>query len=166
MYYNNSSLIKKIPLYKQDADAIGGLDIRYISGDILGLDRDLLQEHRDDHYIFFILLKGQGGMHCDMTEIFMKAPGLLLIKPFQVHAPAGEYYDAEGYFVSVDTFLVPAHCAEIFRDLATGQQALLLGKEDKKNLVETMKLLHHAFGEKNTFGQQIIQGFLFRWSIG
>jgi len=150
--------LKKIPLYKQDAAAIGGLDIKYVSGDVREQDRDFLQEHRDDHYIFLVLLKGKGAMRCDMTEISTEAPGLLLVKPFQVHAPADDYHKAEGYFVSVDTFLVPAHCGEVFRDLSIDQQVLPLGREEKKYIVETMKLLHHAFGEKNIFTQQIIQG--------
>ncbi|MES2652032.1 MAG: helix-turn-helix transcriptional regulator [Bacteroidota bacterium] len=139
----------QIPLHQQNASAIGGLEIRYLTyADSLAHSYPLIQ-HRDDYYIVVILLKGEAIVQCDMENITAKSKSILLMKPYQVHAAAKISTDAKGYFLSIAPFLMPDHCSFTFQDLSISQQYLKLPRAQETELITTASLLHKAFMADN-----------------
>ena len=109
--------MKKIPIYNQSPEAVGGIFIAYHSADDLANFDTKLEAHRDDFFIFFILTKGNVILKCDMIDIEIKATSLLMIKPLQVHHGQDGSLDAAGYYLGVAPFLIPNNCMEIFQSL-------------------------------------------------
>ena len=156
-------MLKNIPLKKQDARAIGGIDVHYISFDAAREKMYLangLTEHMDDHYVFLVAETGSVTFHCDMEELSLSAKGVMTVKPYQVHAPKGVSEDVKGYFISVENFLMPAHCRELFENLSTQQQYLKFEENDGADIEETAALLHRAFITDNPYKSFILNGLL------
>jgi AraC family transcriptional activator of pobA len=76
-------------------------------------ERDYFTAHRDDHYIFFLLTKGSGTLKVDFQDILLNAGQLYYILPTQIHTRI-KTGSAEGWFVAVDTSLIPADLREVF----------------------------------------------------
>ena len=150
-----------IPLNRQDAKAIGGLEVNYLSYEEIikhsNAYSHTLNSHRDDYYILMIILKGRGIFKCDMEEIELKANSIVVVRPYQVHAAKEISDNAEAYFISVAPFLMPDHCSSTFRDLPVSQQRVKIPAAEKKSLVDTVLLLCRAFAEDNTYKTFIIQ---------
>jgi len=150
----------KIPVYNQSSEAVGGIFIAELS--VLGKDAATLNKlgtHRDDFYIFFVLTKGKVIMECDMTEVKSTAQSIALIKPFQIHAPKKVSPDAAGYYIGVAPFLIPNNCAAVFQNLTIGDQVHKIDKLQKKDLLETVRLLHRAFENITVNKTAIVNGF-------
>lgn len=144
--HNFKEINLKIPIYNQSSEAVGGIFIAESS--TMRKDSEVIDKlgtHRDDFYIFFVLTKGKVIMKCDMIDVKVKAPGIALIKPFQIHSPQFVSPDAAGYYISVAPFLVPNNCASVFENLKIVDQANKLDKLQKKEILETVSLLYHSF---------------------
>jgi len=148
--------LSKIPLHQQNASAIGGLDISYLTYQDSLSDSYPFTHHRDDHYIVVILLKGEAIVQCDMEKITANSKSILLMKPYQVHAAADISKNATGYFLSIAPFLMPDHCRYTFQNLSVLQQYLKLQKSQETNLIATASLLHQTFTESNTLKTVIL----------
>lgn len=149
----------KIPIYNQRSEAVGGIYIAELA--VLGKDSDLkkkLGTHRDDFYIFFVLTKGKVIMKCDMVDVKIGTQSIVIIKPFQVHSPQFISSDAGGYYISVAPFLIPNNCAAIFQNLKIVDQANKIDKFQKKDLLETVSLLHRAFENETSNKTFIVNG--------
>ncbi|MCD6068983.1 MAG: transcriptional regulator, AraC family [Bacteroidetes bacterium] len=147
-----------IPLHKQDARAIGGLDVRYF---VYTEGHDYptaLPDHRDDYYVLMIVVKGSATMHCDMETIRIRPESILLIKPYQVHSGSGISSHAEAYFISIAPFLMPDNCVAVFRQLSAAQQYLDIPRAHIKNILNTSGLLANAFAETNVHRTFITNG--------
>ncbi|PBQ30903.1 AraC family transcriptional regulator [Sphingobacteriaceae bacterium] len=151
-----SQVLHKIPLNKQNARAIGGLDISNIVYEESLKYLHTLKDHRDDYYVLVILTKGKGTIQCDMEKMTVESKGVFLIKPYQVHSAGKISTDAEAYFISIAPFLMPDHCANTFQSLTTSQQYLKIPAKEKNSLLATVSLLHKAFAENNTHKTFII----------
>ncbi|WP_291148215.1 helix-turn-helix domain-containing protein [Flavobacterium sp. UBA7680] len=150
--------MKKIPIYNQSPEAVGGIFIAYHSADDLANFDAKLEAHRDDFYIFFVLTKGQATLQCDMIDIEIKATNVLMIKPLQIHHGQDGTIDAAGYYIGVAPFLIPNNCIEIFQNLKISEQLNTIDPIYKEELLETIYLLHRSFKSLNPNKTQIING--------
>lgn len=155
--------LKTIPVKKQDARAVGGIDVHYISLEAINEkrgDKDHLEEHMDDHYVFLIAQSGSVTFHCDMQELNLSAKGLMAVKPYQVHAPKNTSDNVTGYFMSIESFLVPNHFRELFENLSVQQQYVQFEGDEGTDLEETAALLLRAFNTDNPYKTYILNGLL------
>src|SRR6218665_331470 len=108
---------KPIPVYKQSAEAVGGIYIAEMKIKDSAAYQDRSGAHRDDFYIFFVLATGSVKMKCDLSEVTIHPMSIGLVKPFQVHATVDISEHTSGYFISVAPFLIPDPCAHVFQQL-------------------------------------------------
>lgn len=149
----------KIPVYNQSSEAVGGIYIAESS--VLGRDAETINKlgtHRDDFYIFFVLIKGKVIMKCDMIDLKISAQSIVVIKPFQIHAPKFVSPDAVGYYISVAPFLIPNHCAAVFQNLKIVDQVNKIDKLHKHDLLQTVALLHRSFEDTILNKTAIVNG--------
>ena len=150
--------MKKIPIYNQSPEAVGGIFVAYHSADDLANFDDKLEAHRDDFFIFFVLTKGQAILKCDMIDIEINAINVLMIKPLQIHHGQDGSPDAAGYYIGAAPFLIPNNCIEIFQNLKISEQLNTIDPAYKEELLETIYLLHRSFKSFNPNKAQIING--------
>lgn len=149
----------KIPIYNQRSEAVGGIYIGELS--VLVKDSDVIKKlgaHRDDFYIFFVLTKGKVIMKCDMVDVKINAQSIVVIKPFQIHSPQFISPDAAGYYIGVAPFLIPNNCAAVFQNLKIGDQVNKIDKFQKKDVLETVSLLHRSFENSTSNKTPIVNG--------
>lgn len=149
----------KIPIYNQRSEAVGGIFIAELS--VLGEDTESINKlgtHRDDFYNFFMLTKGKVIMKCDMIDVKISAPGIVIVKPFQIHSPKFVSPDSSGYYISVAPFLVPNNCASVFENMKIANQVNKLDKLQKKDILETVSLLHRSFENTTSNKTAIVNG--------
>jgi AraC family transcriptional activator of pobA len=147
-----------IPLNRQHARAIGGIDIRYLGGELLTGHE--ISEHRDDYYILAMPIKGHSVLRCDMFDLQLSANHLVLIKPLQVHAATVVDKSSEGWILTIAPFLVPAHCEAIFQELSIEAQCIAISANQQKSLADIASLLNKAFDEENPLRTSILKGLL------
>lgn len=81
--------------------------------------------HRDDHYTFFLLESGSGSVMIDFQTVQVNSPSLFFVLPAQVNQPV--HQDAvKGWFIGVDTSLMPAYSREVFEGQLMLQQPIQL----------------------------------------
>jgi len=106
--------MKKIPLDRLQAKTNLGVQIKpFLPDETFAQKAEDLGAHRDDHYIFFLLKKGSGSLMIDLQKVDMKTGQLYYILPGQVHHHIRPRR-AEGWFLAIDTSLVPAECRNVF----------------------------------------------------
>jgi len=158
------NILKQIPLHTQDAYPTGGINVKHIDAPAKGwhlpdnIPHDVFNKHMDNHYSIGLLTKGKVTVHCDMHEIIVSTNSLFLIKPFQVHAVTLISADAEGYFIGIESFLMPQQCHTLFSELTPQQQFVQIPAQLLQNLLDTIKLLHNANDVTNAYKTSIING--------
>ena len=150
--------MKKIPIYNQSPEAVGGIFIAYHRAEDLANFDDKLEAHRDDFFIFFVLTKGQAVMKCDMIDIEINPVDVMMIKPLQIHHGQDGSADAAGYYIGVAPFLIPNNCIEIFQNLKISEQLTAIDPAYQEELLDTIYLLHRSFKGANPNRTQIING--------
>lgn len=106
--------MKKIPLDRLQAKTNLGVQIKpFLAEETFDQKATNLGAHRDDHYIFFVLRKGAGSLMIDLQKVDVRTGQLLYILPGQVHHHI-RTRRAEGWFLAIDTSLVPAECRNVF----------------------------------------------------
>lgn len=149
--------LDKIPLNKQTARAVGGLDIGYLFTEKIP-GHHLMQAHRDDYYMLIILIKGEGSIQCDMEHIVAKPTGILYIRPYQIHSYEQQSNHLEGYALSIAPFLIPDHCLAIFQGTAVSQQFINLEETQERDIIDTADLMLRTFEENSTHKTFVIHG--------
>jgi len=155
--------LKNIPLHKQDARAVGGIEIKHISFHAAKekmKPATHMEEHMDDHYVFLIAQTGNASFHCDMEDLNISGKGLMTVKPYQVHASKGISEDITGYYISLEAFLMPVHCREMFDSMLPQQQYLKFDNDEGCDLEETAALMQRAFTAENPYKSFILNGLL------
>jgi len=150
--------LKKIPIYNQSPEAVGGIFIAYHSAEDLANFDNKLEAHRDDFFIFFVLTKGQAILKCDMINIEINPIDVMMIKPLQIHHGQDGSKDAAGYYIGVAPFLIPNNCIEIFQNLKISEQLNTIDLAYQEELLDTIDLLHRSFKSANPNRTQIING--------
>lgn len=103
-----------------------------------------LGAHRDDHYIFFMIDSGYGSIMIDFEEVSIREKSIYYVLPGQVHHKI-ENSKAEGWFVAVDTMLVPKQYRMVFENQLLLQQPYQLNNSGHEQCLTLIKLLHHHY---------------------
>jgi len=141
--------MKKIPLDRLQAKTNLGLQIKtFLPGETFDQKARDLGAHRDDHYIFFLLKKGSGSMMIDLQKVDMKTGQLYYILPSQVHHHI-RTNRAEGWFLAIDTSLVPAECRIVFEGKLNLQLPCILQPALLKQYLDVLSLLHERYSGAN-----------------
>ena len=157
--------LTQIPLHKQEASPTGGINVKHLEIKTNELQfpdsiyHDVFNKHMDDHYSIGLVTKGSVTVHCDMEEITVNANSLFVVKPFQVHAVTQISADAGGYFVGIESFLMPQECRVLFGNLTPRQQFLSIPKDLQQTLLQTIQLLYIAHNKQNRHKHHIINGY-------
>lgn len=157
--------LQQIPLHRQDAYPTGGINVKHLEIKAKvsplpdNIHHDVFNKHMDDHYSIGLVTKGNVTVHCDMQEVTIGANSLFLLKPFQVHAVSHVSKDAGGYFVGIESFLMPHECGILFGRLAPEQQFLQIPVSLQQPLLQTIELLYHAQHEQNSYRHHILNGY-------
>ena len=106
--------MSQIPLDQLQVKTNLGVQIKaFLPGQTFAQKARDLGAHRDDHYIFFLLNRGSGSLMIDLQTVDLKAGQLYYILPGQVHHHI-RTRGAEGWFLAIDTSLVPPECRNVF----------------------------------------------------
>jgi AraC family transcriptional regulator, transcriptional activator of pobA len=141
--------MKKIPLDQLQAKTNLGLQIKtFLPGETFNQKAKDLGAHRDDHYIFFLLKKGSGSLMIDLQKVDVKTGQLYYILPAQVHHHIRTNV-AEGWFLAIDTSLVPAECRIVFEGKLNLQLPCTLQPALLKQCLDALSLLHERYAGAN-----------------
>jgi AraC family transcriptional activator of pobA len=154
--------MKDIPLHQlQDRTSSGLLIRRFTPGDLEDDDAAVLGAHRDDHYIFFFFEKGAGLLMIDFHEIRLEAGTIYYILPTQVHHRIRNK-NAEGWFLAIDTLLIPPDCRDTFENQLLLQQPYALGGVQLTQCKTLVTLLQEKYEENtgNNFHIAIVHSLL------
>jgi len=133
-----------IPIHLLQDRTSHGLQIKYFEKYALTKDASLLGAHRDDHYIFFLLEDGSGSLMIDFNEVTFAGSLLYYVLPGQVHHGM-KHEAASGWFVAVDTSLVPQECRNIFEGGLLLQQPYLLDPSELRQCCTLLSLLFERY---------------------
>ncbi len=141
--------MKKIPLDQLQAKTNLGVQIKsFLSDETFDQKATNLGAHRDDHYIFFLLKKGSGSLMIDLQKIDLKTGQLYYILPGQVHHHI-KTRGAEGWFLAIDTSLVPAECRDVFEGKLSLQLPCTLQPALLKQYLYLLTLLQERYAGAN-----------------
>ncbi|EHQ28823.1 helix-turn-helix domain-containing protein [Mucilaginibacter paludis] len=139
--------MKDIPLHQLSDRTSSGLQLKHFRiGDLPEDKADELGAHRDDHYIFFLLEKGSASMMIDFEQVNLHQGVLYYVLPAQVHHRIRNEV-AAGWFIAVDTSLIPPACRNIFESGLLLQQPHLLDDAQLRQFQNLLLLLHEKCDE-------------------
>jgi len=159
------NVLNKIPLHKQDFCPTGGIKVKYLDLKANQVDlpdsiyHDVFNKHMDDHYSIGLVTEGNVTVHCDMHDITIGANCLFVVKPFQVHAIKHISANAGGYFVGIESFLMPQQCQILFNKLQPEQQFLEIPAPLQQTLLQTIQLLHDANSATHIHKGSVMNGY-------
>lgn len=133
-----------IPIHKLNDRAAIGLEIRHTNNVDLKSLSEIKGVHRDDHYIFFMLEKGNGIMMIDFSEVIIREKSIYYVLPGQVHHRI-DNTNAEGWFMAVDTLLVPKEFRLVFENQLLLQQPYELNNSQFTQCNNLIKILNHHY---------------------
>lgn len=156
--------MKDIPVHQLEKRGSIGMEIwRYHAGDLQldSLDEEVMSAHRDDHYIFFVVETGDTALMIDFNEISFFANTLYYILPGQVHHGLSDER-AAGWFIAVDTMLIPPDYRKVFEGQLALQMPYLLDDAQMKQCMNLLDLLLQRFleYEQSTFNVSIVHSLL------
>lgn len=140
--------MKSIPVHLLQEKTNIGLEFKVFKQDDQQQERgDNGGAHRDDHYIFFLLTKGSGALVIDLQEIVLTDGQLFYIRPSQVHHRI-KANRAEGWFLAVDTALIPMELRDVFEHRQTLQAPCTLTRDELNKYSTLLGLLGQEFTER------------------
>lgn len=142
--------MKNIPVHLLHDRTNLGLQVQHFKkGDPPADDAETLGAHRDDHYIFFLLEKGSASLMIDFNEIQLSGSMLYYVLPTQVHHRIRNEL-AEGWFIAVDTALIPPECRNVFESRLLLQQPCGLNEIQLRQCRSLLTLLNEKYEEDDT----------------
>jgi len=142
--------MKGIPVDRLQQKTNIGLQIKvFKSDDKLPAKMVMDGAHRDDHYIFFLLTNGSGSLMIELQNVVLSPNQLYYITPSQVHHRI-KTEDAEGWFLAVDTSLIPLEFRNVFEHRETLQEAYNLSDYELKQYSALLALLREEFTLRKT----------------
>ncbi|TSJ43711.1 helix-turn-helix domain-containing protein [Mucilaginibacter corticis] len=128
--------------------ADNGLEMRYFSLGDEPKEIEPIGAHRDDHYLFFLLDSGSASLMIDFHELHFSGYRIYYILPGQVHHRISNKV-AQGWYLAVDTALVPTEYRDVFEGRLLLQQPISLDKQQYEQANQLMHLLNEKFRESN-----------------
>ncbi len=152
---------KSIPLHHLKHRADNGLEMRHFNLDDEPKEMEPLGAHRDDHYLFFLLDSGSASLMIDFNELHFNGYCIYYILPGQVHHRISNK-DARGWYLAVDTALIPAEYRDVFEGRLFLQQPVSLNKQQFEQANQLMNLLNDKFKERvdDAFQLQIVYALM------
>jgi AraC family transcriptional activator of pobA len=134
--------MKHIPIHKLAESENIGLEIRHSADvDIVSIGK-AMGIHRDDHYIFFLMEAGTASMMIDFAEVSIPEQSIYYVLPGQVHHRI-DHIHAQGWFLAVDTLLVPKEFRLIFENQLLLQQPYQLNQQQYQHTQSLIQLLNN-----------------------
>jgi AraC family transcriptional activator of pobA len=132
----------KIPIHKlQDKTEIG-FQIKAFNPEHSGPhEAEKLGAHRDDHYIFFILLEGSGSAIVDFEHKTVHAHQLYYILPQQIHYRITTT-NVRGWFIAADPALINPILRNTFERSSGFQEPVTMDGGDEFDLDQLLGILH------------------------
>lgn len=134
--------MKSIPVHQLKDQTSTGLRIKpFQPNDQEQKEQQNSDAHRDDHYMFFLLTAGTGTLKVDLQDIIVNAGQLYYITPSQVHYRI-KANDAKGWFLAVDTSIIPVNFKDVFEQQLHSQSPCNLTKYELKQYSRLLTLLN------------------------
>lgn len=134
--------MKRIPVHKlRDRTDQNFLIFPFTQKDMTHRQSDLLGAHRDDHYIFFVVLEGSGTTVVDFEERTVGSSQLYYILPDQIHYRI-KTTQATGWFIAVDAALIDPICRATFESWLGFHEPVSLAPSDLQQLDALLRILH------------------------
>ncbi|MDT3405199.1 AraC family transcriptional regulator [Mucilaginibacter terrae] len=154
--------MKHIPIHRLSERAGIGVEVRHTSdGGKYLQEAQKLGAHRDDHYIFFMVEEGHGSLVVDFEEVLLKRRTIYYMLPGQVHHKINNSH-IEGWFLAVDTLLVPKDFRRIFENQLLLQQPYNLDDKHYQQCHTLLKLIHNHYNNntESVFYKDIMHSLL------
>ncbi len=153
--------MKDIPIHLLKERAASGLQIeRFLEGE-LPKAHEPMGAHRDDHYIFFVMEGGVASLMIDFHEIEFSPADLFYVLPGQVHHRI-KNEGAFGWFIAIDTMLVPPDYRSIFENQLLLQQPYQLDDTRMRHCKSLLNILYEKYreDEQGTFYLSVVHSLL------
>jgi len=154
--------MKDIPVH-QLQDRVGtGLEMRHFVPHEVPNDMAVhMGAHRDDHYIFFLMISGNSSLMIDFHELRLPGSSLYYILPGQVHHRLNAT-EAEGWFIAVDTLLIPPDYRDVFESQLLLQQPFALANKQLRQCHNLLQLIDEKYREDNldAFNMPVVHSLL------
>lgn len=153
--------MKNIPVHQLKKRTSLGLEIWHYSIEEMRMEEGIMEAHRDDHYIFFVVENGSSAMMIDFIEVGFSANSLYYVLPGQVHHGVRKKH-AGGWFLAVDVMLVPPDYRKVFEGQLAVQKPYMLNIGQMKQCCELLVLLQQRFDEheNSAFNTSIVLSLL------
>jgi AraC family transcriptional activator of pobA len=154
-------VMKDIPVHQLQSRSDIGLEIRFFGPGDIAKEVETLGAHRDDHYIFFLLKENSGSIMIDFHEVTVTGPAIYYVLPGQVHHRI-RAEEACGWYIAVDTMLVPPAHRNVFENQLLLQHPFMLTSEQLAQCCNLLCLLDSKFQEDktNTFYLPVVHSLL------
>lgn len=120
--------IHDLPVHKLELSTAIGVELQYFEMDDSSDSKmETMGAHRDDHYLFFFIEKGNASIQVEFKERQCKAGTLYYVLPSQVHHRIN-HKEATGWILAVDPALIPLNYADIFDHLSFLQEPYLINQ--------------------------------------
>lgn len=151
-----------IPLHRLDEHTDEGYQIDrmdYVNKQIE--DAVLLGTHRDDHYIFLMQETGRSSFMVDFSQFTMEGNMIFYLLPGQVHSYLDALRETSGWFLALDTRLVPDIFRAVLEDPLMTRRPLPVTTETWAPVTQCLRLLHTINrGEPSTYNRQAAYGLI------
>lgn len=153
--------MKDIPVHQLQDRVSTGFEIWHYKTHDLPRNSEKLGAHRDDHYLFFLLVEGEASLMVDFSEIRIKIHDLFYILPGQVHHRINAEM-ANGWYVAIDAPLIPPDYREVFENQLVLQQPFPLTRKQFEQCTSLLGLIEekHAEDCDSPFNLPIIHSLL------
>jgi len=143
-------MMKNIPVHSIKNGTSLGIQINHFKmGDPPTDEKMVMDAHRDDYYIFFVLEKNSRRMMVDFNEIELSASMLYYILPTEVHHRI-QNENSEGWSIAVDPALVLPECRNAFESGLWIRQPYKLNETQLRQCHDLMALLIEKYQEDST----------------
>lgn len=148
---------QEIIVHSQDKSVKNGVYLKELAPqtleeDIIGLT------HRDDYYVFILVLHGSFRIHCELQTHQLQTGDLFLIKPYQIHTVEEYSGDFYAHFLSIQDFRIPDELSYLLFNLPNTQQHLSLKTEESQTLLDTIHLLRTYESQQEEYTTEITNG--------
>lgn len=132
-----------IPLHRLDELTNDGYQIDRVECVPRGLEEAiLLGTHRDDHYIFLLQESGFSRFMVDFSVFTMEGNAIFYVLPGQVHCYIEAKMETAGWFLALDTRLVPDVLRTVLEDPLLVKTPLPMTAEAWEPVTQCLGLLH------------------------
>lgn len=134
--------MKHVPVHKlQDRSSLG-FQLKPFSQEGINYRQSVdLGAHRDDHYIFFIMMEGSGSTIVDFEEKTVGPNQLYYILPEQIHHRI-KSCKAKGWFIAADPALVDPECRNIIECWSGFHEPVTLAPDEIKDYDLLLSILY------------------------